>query len=210
MVDIETCRELRDKFNISSWAIWSDRFPKRGCVEEYPDNLVEFIEDKVDELRPEVVFLGLNPSTDTQEEQEGRYTNFHSPSLEHRDGDLRITVEESRFTGAYMTDLSAEPTPDSGEIGSDDIDILPLNDQFELLGEDHFRVICFGRKVFELLKGHWDISHEELEESIRWFRPPVEKWTADFYSVYHYSQPDGSYTEKLRDQLEHLQTSELP
>lgn len=210
MVDIETCQKLRDEYNTSSWAVWSDRFPKRGCIEENPDELVDFLEDKANELRPDVVFLALNPSTDTQEEQEGRYTNFHSPSLEHRDVDLRIAIEESGLTGGYMTDLSAEPTPNAEGIGPEDIEIQALHDQFKLLGEGHFRVICFGRRVFNLLKSQWDISHKELDESIWWFRGPFEEWTADFYSVYHYSQQDGSYTEKLRDQLDHIQTSKLP
>lgn len=209
MVDLQTCRAVRERFETASWALWSDRFPKRGCVEEDPAELVQFIEDNRHRLKRDVVFLGLNPSTDSQEEEEGMYTNFHSPKLQHRDVDLRIVIEENDLEGAYMTDVTTKPTPDSGEISDEDIDIDDLIEQFEILDRDAFDIVCFGRRVFNLLKGRWSIPHEELKHNIWSFSSPVDQVDADFYSVYHYSQPDGRYTDKLRIQLRYLQSTEL-
>lgn len=209
MVTLETCRELRDGFETASWALWSDRFPKRGCVEEKPDELVQFIEDSRHRLKPDVVFLGLNPSTKTQEEVGGMYTNFHSPKLQHRDVDLRIAIEENDLERAYMTDITTKPTADSGDISEEDIDSGALIEQFEIMDSDEFDVICFGRRVFNLLKDRWSTSHEELKHNIWSFASPVDQVDAEFYSVYHYSQPDGRYTDKLRTQLRYLQSSEL-
>lgn len=209
MVDLDTCRKLRRNFETSSWALWSDRFPRRGCVEADPDELVEFIENNVDKLQPEVVFLGLNPSTKEQEQHDGRYTNFHSPKLQHRDVDLRISVEENGFVGAYMTDLTTKPTPNSDEIDKDDVEVQSLIRQFEILGRDDYHVICFGRRVSNLLKDLWGVSHKELDHDVWSFSSPIDQINAQFYSVYHYSQPDGTYTDKLRNQLRHLQNCDL-
>lgn len=209
MSDTIDLEGIREGFTTSSWALWSDRYPKRGCIEEDPGELIDYIEGRTESLRPEVVFLGLNPSTKAQSEAPGTYSNFHSPSLAHRDCDLRIIAEETGLEGSYMTDLSEKATPDSSEIDASSIDTGELMDQLERLGQDHYHLICFGRSTYNLLRKACCGSDEGLDESIETFSFTDRGIMSDVYSVYHYSQQDGQYTEALRDQLAYLSTDRI-
>lgn len=201
--------QLRKGFATSSWALWSDRYPKRGCIEEDSTELIDYIEERTESLRPEVVFLGLNPSTEALSEAPETYSNFHSPSLAHRDSDLRIIVEETGLEGSYMTDISEKATPDSSEIDATSIDTEQLMEQLEWLDQEHYHLICFGRTTYNLLRRAYSANDEELAESMRTFSFTDRGSAADVYSVYHYSQQDGQYTEALRDQLAYLSTDRI-
>ena len=44
----EEVEELQERFPGSSWAIWSERFPADGCVEEDTSQLTKFIHTNCD------------------------------------------------------------------------------------------------------------------------------------------------------------------
>ena len=90
MISAHKLIEIGEKYGeYSSWAIWN------------PDDIrdTSLIEQNSHELRTDVVMVGLNVSADIS----GRWwTNFHAG---RNDPKLRMAFNESRFRGAYMTDI---------------------------------------------------------------------------------------------------------
>ena len=73
----------------SSWAIWN------------PDDIrdTSLISQNRDELKTDVVMVGLNISADISGQW---WTNFHAG---RNDPKLRLAFNDSRFRGSYMTDI---------------------------------------------------------------------------------------------------------
>lgn len=203
MVDEQTVERLQETYPRTSWAIWSEGFPKRGCIEEDESQFVQYVTSQRHRLRPNIVFLGLNPST----EQPRNFQNFHSTSLRHADKDLRIVIEESGLEGGFMTDCSDTVEPDADELDLDSGFLEPLFDQFEILPAEQFTVICFGRQAFHEVSAVIEKPVEELAEGVRRVVEHREHIEVSFYSVYHYSQHiSPKYLEQLRDQLRYITT----
>lgn len=204
-MDTGTLRTLKDEYPTSSWALWSPEFPDDGCAEEDSTALYEFITRNRDRLRPSVVLLSLNPSTELPED----YRNFHSTDPKHRNDQFRDLVEEAGLEGAYMTDLvervidheseNVEPTP---------ADVDTLLEQLELLDRERYHIICFHEKVFQALLEASDSAPRELPHDIRAFSCTEDGRRIDCYRVWFHANW-GANKEKipaLREQLAFIQS----
>lgn len=202
MVNQETLDRLRDDFPTSSWAIWSDNFPKRTSIEaaNAGAKFADFIEDHASKLRPDIVFLGLNPST----EEPGNFTNFHSVEARHQDAWLRVFIEEAGLDGAYMTDLSCKVEGQAADVTFDGDPTDYLGKQLERIDEESYDVICFGRKTYRAARSPSATDVEDMKHGIEKCHTELRGHQVTLYSVYHFSQFNPDYLEKLRDQLEYL------
>ena len=202
MVDLDVLRWLRVEFATASWAFWSVDYPRRGCIEEDPARLVEFIEARAHRLKPWVVLLDLKG----QRPRPDDFGNFHSTSARDHDFALRIFVEEAGLDGAFMTTLSAPAVIEAGGAPSADY----LLRQLDLLYEDHYHVICFGTRTFDAVRSRFDGTASTVEGGVTRYSTEAEQYAIDFYAVYHYGQPTGEHVERLRDQLVALADGPIP
>lgn len=204
-VDGEVVTTVADRFPWASWAIWDDAFPDGECIEQRPEQLVDFVSEHVDHLTPDVVFLGLNRSDDLAEP----FQNFHAPTRRHYDYRLKEFVQDGdldRLHGAYMTDLVDEVSPESNEVTVTDADADVLLEQLRLFGEREYQVICFGNKPFDGLTDYFDADAATQPPQIKYARAEVGELTLHLYRVWFYGLY-GIYQDKveiLRRQLQHL------
>lgn len=202
-MDDSTLEQISRNHSTASWAIWSESFPRRDSVEALDDKnrLVEFVKKRSEDLRPDLILVGLNPST----EKPRMYSNFHSIKARHQDAWLRVFVEESDLEGAYMTDISGGVHQRGEDVSFNNEPIQEFSEQLHRLGPDSFDIICWGRKAYNFLKQYSTGPESELKHSI--FKTPVEieNIAATVYSVYHYSQVNPDNLETLREQLQFLE-----
>jgi hypothetical protein len=202
-MDVNTLATLKDEYPTSSWALWSSEFPNEGCIEEDPSALYEFIKDNREQLRPSVVLLSLNPSTELPSE----YQNFHSAEPKHRNDQFRDFVEEADLEGAYMSDLVEKVVdPDSENVDPSEADAENLFEQLNLLGQDSYHVLCFHEKVFQMLMQYCNSSSRELDHDIRAFRAVRDDIRLECYRVWFHANW-GANRDKipaLREQLTFL------
>ena len=202
-MDVSTLETLKDEYPTSSWALWSSDFPSEGCIEESPGRLYEFIKRNQDRLRPSIVLLSLNPSTQLPSD----YQNFHSTEPKHRNDQFRDFVEDADLGGAYMTDLverivdansgNVDPTPD---------DVEHFFEQLDLLDQETYHILCFHEKVFQTLMNYYDSRERELDHDIRAFRAVQDGVRLECYRVWFHANW-GANRDKipaLRNQLTFL------
>ena len=202
-MDVSTLETLKDEYPTSSWALWSSDFPGAGCVEENPAEFYEFIKRNRDRLRPSIVLLSLNPSTQLPSD----YQNFHSTDPKHRNDQFRDLVEEAGLEGAYMTDLVERVVDaDSGNVDPIPDDVEHFLRQLNLLGQETYHVLCFHEKVFQTLKEYCDSRSRELDHDIRAFRGVQDGVRLVCYRVWFHANW-GANRDKipaLREQLTFL------
>jgi hypothetical protein len=204
-IDGEVITTVADRFPWASWAIWDDVFPDGECIEQHPERLIDFVSEHVDQLTPDVVFLGLNRADDLVEP----FQNFHAPTRKHYDYRLKEFVQDGdldRLHGAYMTDLVDEVNPESTEVEVTDADADVLLEQLRLFGEREYHVICFGNKPFDGLTAYFDAAATTQPPEIKYARTEVGDLTLHLYRVWFY----GLYgihqdkVETLQRQLQHI------
>jgi hypothetical protein len=175
----------------ASWAVWA---PPSGAPKTNMGNL-EVLDEKanptlLETLNPGVVMVALNFSRGIPSEP---FRNFHDPSASANDFKIRYAFRDTRFWGAYMTDIiKGFVEPVSGilltylrrhpEVVSDHVRAL----RTELLDLSHSKplILAFGGAAYALL---------------------VKNLCADGYSflvpLTHYSHRISK--EKYRDKVHH-------
>lgn len=168
-----TLTALRSPTN--SWALWDETFPKTGCLCETPARIVQFLTNSAADLRPDVVFVGYNP-TRAPGQLAHPFQSFHLPSSLSRygrDGRLKRLVQDdltyslrgrgvpNRLAGAFITDVY----PDSPGSSVKDTEVQDRGDQHAsfleklctLLADPYFpeprtlTLIAFGRSAWTSL-----------------------------------------------------------
>ena len=93
--------------NFASWGNW-----KKRTSDSKTSNL-EFSDELLQGLQPNIVFCGLNVSTDVEP---GNWNNFHKKG-DDGNSNLRDSIIGTRLRGAYLTDLiKFYPETDSREV----------------------------------------------------------------------------------------------
>lgn len=205
-MDDPTLATLRDEYPTASWALWSSNFPDEGCLEEDPAEFYEFVQRNRDRLRPSVVLLSLNPST----ELPSKYRNFHSTDPKHRNDQFRDLVENAGLEGAYMTDL-VERVVDakSKNVEPTRTDVDTLFEQLELLDQDQYYILCFHRKVFQALKNTFDATARTIPHEIKTFTTFQRDLRLRCYRVWFHANW-GANKDKipaLQDQMSFLRSN---
>lgn len=205
MVSRQTVTEFRDRYPWGSWAVWDDEFPEGDCVEKKPDEVAEFIVDQSEDLRTDVVMLGLNRA----ENLPAPFVNFHSPSGKHYDHRLKEFIQDgglTRLQGAYMTDLVDEVDPDSYNVTVTEDDAQLFEDQLSQLGEGEIHVICFGNKPFQGLIDYYDVAESSIEPEIRYASVDRGEYALHLYRVWFYGLYGANHSKvkTVEKQLRHL------
>ncbi len=201
----ETLSTIAEQYPWASWAVWDEEFPDGDCVEEHPEQLVEFVRKHTEALRPEVVLVGLNRSGDLP----APFSNFHAPTRKHYDYRLKEFIQDgdlNRFRGAYMTDLVDEVDPDSHGVNITETDAAVLLEQLRLLGESEYHVVCFGNKPFDGLVDYFDAEVSTRPPELKCSTVETEGLTLRLYRVWFYGLY-GALQDKvdiLRRQLQEL------
>lgn len=205
MVSEQTVVTFRNHYPWASWAVWDDEFPDGNCVEKSPANVADFIVEHSNDLRTDVVMLGLNRSEDLP----APFVNFHSPSRNHYDYRLKEFIQDgglTRLQGAYMTDLVDQVDPNSSTITVTEDDAQLFEEQLDYLAEDEFHVICFGNKPFQGLIDYFDLTESAFEPEIEYASWSRGDFDLHLYRIWFYGLY-GALQSKVKivgKQLEHL------
>jgi len=179
-----TIDEIKDKYgHMSSFAIWKkidkSQKPKYGVGDiSYFDNVEKL------NINRNIILVGLNLSG--KGSIDNPFSNFHNPKSSSHDYKIRFAIQDSIFSGAYMTDI----IKDYEEVMSGKVmkyinsnpNVKKENiDSFEIelkdIGAKNPIIIVFGNDCFRILN--------ELKEKYKIFKVP------------HYSSCISK--EKLRD-----------
>lgn len=199
-------------FASTSWALWSDQFDAAGCVEANRAQILPFMQEHIQQLRTEVVFLGLNRSQGNLVEDFHPFFNFHT--VPHRgDRTLKDYLQNhhlANLTGGYMTDLnSIEVNANGNQVNADRNDFNIFTQQLNILASRTFTIVCFGGRVFRQLLGFLNLKQSDaagLPHNILHVRTVWNQIQLDIHRVHHYS--DRGYNHyhvlQLAAQLGHL------
>lgn len=198
VIKIEQLEKLKD-YETASWAIWSEEFPEKGCIERRPKKIYQFIRDEINKLNPNVVLLSLNPSAVLC----SPFANFHSVERRHNDHILKKYIQDDNLKnikGAYMTDLVEEPNPDSEEIEPEEEDIKHFLEQLNILGRKRYLVICFTGKTFNTLRKYFGKRSKRMDHGMKTFSTGWDGKYVEFYQVWFYGIW-GKYQKEKRKEL---------
>jgi len=205
MIKIEQFEELSN-CPTSSWAIWTDKFNKKGCIEGEPGQPKNYFIKNLFVLKNNIILLGLNPSEFTEnrkkledkkcinlsESNENLMRNFHT--VGHRgDNCLKETIcNLNNIQGAYMTDLAAVIKTDSNKVIIRDEDIEIFKQKLEILGANNFHVICFGDKTFYAIFNYFKnkgtkIKIEINDFAVKEYSTCLDEKNIKLYGILHYS-----------------------
>ena len=207
-MDVSRLETLKDEYPTSSWALWSSDFPESGCLEENPAEFYEFVKRNRNRLRPSIVLLSLNPSTQLPSD----YQNFHSTEPKHRNDQFRDLVEDAGLEGAYMTDLVERVVDaDSGNVDPTPDDVEHFLRQLDLLDQESYHTLCFHEKVFQTLMEYCDSRSRELDHDIRAFRAVQDGVRLECYRVWFHANWGWNRDKipALREQLTFLSSEAI-
>ncbi|MFL6230347.1 MAG: hypothetical protein ACJ741_16365 [Pyrinomonadaceae bacterium] len=197
------------EFTSASWAIWSNEFNQLNCLEAQPQNILPFILRNTDRLNPAVVFLGLNRSRSGASYS---FQNFHA--MRHTgDFTLKRYIQEGNpvnLRGGFMTDINArDVSPTGSDVAVSVEDVEHFKEQFQVLDQSSFKVICFGNQAFSALVNGLGCERKELlclDASVLMLRSRLLGRTLDIFRVWHYSNRgyNSKNVAELKQQLAYL------
>ena len=105
MMDLEKFNFIKKKYgHVASWAIWKEvgETPKSNMGDL---NILDPQQNPnlLSQLKPDVVFVGLNTSRDISDTSP--FSNFHSSSRYAQDYKIRFALKDTELWGGYMTDI---------------------------------------------------------------------------------------------------------
>jgi hypothetical protein len=162
VVNRETFDVIKKKHSAyASWAMWAEPIDTAksnvGVLSVLDPNLNPTL---LQQLRPDVVMLGLNLSRSTPGRPLG---NFHDGTTKSQDYKIRYAFAGTPYYGAYMTDLIKDTVMlKSGHLRSHiagnqvlvSRNVHRLLEEFDDLGCASPTVITFGRDAYELALKH--------------------------------------------------------
>ena len=144
--------EIKTKYgHVGSWAVWREKSRKEKSNVGDLTIFENFISN------PNIVFVGLNISKKITEP----YGNFHSTSPKAHDYKIRYALNDTQFTGAYMTDIIKDFEE---KVSGNVVKYLKNNplflqenlDEFEkelqFIGSNDPVIIAFGNDCYKILK----------------------------------------------------------
>ncbi len=160
MMDLEKFNFIKKEYGTcSSWAIWKK-------VGETPKSNMEDLNildpqqnpNLLSELKPNVVFVGLNTSKDISGLEP--FSNFHPTNPFANDYKTRYALKDTELWGGYMTDIIKHYPELHGQDvmgflnGNPDVEkknIETFREELKDLGTENRTIIAFGNDVFSIL-----------------------------------------------------------
>ncbi|MEX0660358.1 MAG: hypothetical protein WEA58_10785 [Balneolaceae bacterium] len=176
--------------NINAWAVWENETMKMPHISSSGI-------DK--QLKPQIIFLGLNPSKSLT-----KIRNFHSDSV----GDKRLKKaiqgrdfrdpKLSNLAGGFMTDLTDKIESDSSKVDLKGHSFQNIEDVLKRFGKNHYHMICFGGKTYEMVK-NWLLNQKTENCDVSKCQVVKKPYEITLYKVMHYSYRFGE--NKVGEQL---------
>ena len=168
MINKELYLKIQEKYgDVGSWAVWDEEgeMPKSNM-----GNMDIFDLDKnpnlLNELRNDVVMIGLNFSRPVNFTKP--YQNFHDRSPYANDFKIRYAFNNTRYYGAYMTDVIKNTVIKSSQNMRSYINKNPkitkeniayLREELEDLEAHQPLILAFGVDAYELLNDNLNKNH---------------------------------------------------
>lgn len=195
MITLEEFNKIKVKYGkCSSWAIWkSEGDTPKSNIEEL--SVLDPAKNKklLSELRPNVIFVGLNLSRGDIEED---FRNFHSNNPYATDFKIRYAFKKSPYWGGYMTDIiKGCVEKKSGKVEK----YLRENREFERqnvkdfcqelndIGANNPTLIAFGNATHGILKRNFKILKRKLNNQFKILiidHYASSKWNKENYRDY--------------------------
>lgn len=171
MIAKEKFELIKEKYGyVASWAVWvdADEKPKSniGDLGVFDINKNPHL---LEQLKPEVVMVGLNFARTVEKKIFG---NFHDPSPYGQDYKIRYAFQNTKYYGAYMTDIIKDLVLlEAGNVVSH----LKNNPEFEKQNIELFRkeladlgavnplLIAFGNDAFNVLNKYFTDTYEIIK-----------------------------------------------
>jgi CxxC motif-containing protein len=160
-----------------TWAIW--KIPKNLQTKDEIEDITMFDnpnENLLNELKPNIILCGLNLSNQVVKQ----YTNFHSKGHDYK---IRQAVIDTKFWGAYMTDIIKNKI----EIKSEKVmaylknnpevekeNIINFIKELQNIKSENPIIVAFGEKVYKILNRNINLIQKFFS-------------TCRIYQVTHYS-----------------------
>jgi len=160
MMDLEKFNFIRQKYGqVASWAVWEEQ----GETAMYNMGDLNILDPQqnpnvLSELKPDVVFVGLNVSRDIADFEP--FSNFHPTYSRAQDYKTRFALQDTELWGGYMTDIIKDyPELNGQNVMSflrDNPDVEEKNietfrEELKDLGTENRTIIAFGNDVFRIL-----------------------------------------------------------
>ena len=175
MITLEKFNDIKVKYGkCSSWAIWADQGKKaKSNIGELSVLDPAINKDLLSQLKPNVIFVGLNLSSGEIKED---FENFHSRNPNKMDFKIRFAFKDSPYWGGYMTDLI------KGCVEKESVKVkqyLRKNKEYERqnvkkflqelddIGARNPTLIAFGKVTHEVLKGNSEIQERILNGQLK-------------------------------------------
>jgi hypothetical protein len=160
-MDIEKFNFIKQKYGyLASWAIWKEQgnHPPMFNIGDLSVLDPQQNPNLLSQLKPDVVFVGLNTSTDINDL--GPFSNFHSSSPHAQDYKIRFALKDTELWGAYMTDIIKDYPELHGQtvvnylnanpdVEEKNIDIF--REELKDLGTENPTIIAFGNAAHSIL-----------------------------------------------------------
>mgnify|MGYP001211022527 CR=1 FL=1 len=188
-------KDINKYENYGSWALWSrinkNKYEKGKDRTKGIADITIFKENIKDLINTDIAFVGLNCS----KEIVNKYENFHSS---WQDGRIRYAIQDTIFSGAYMTDIIKYTESNSVKVNKylkDNPDVKKKNIELlehELQNIGVKTIIAFGNKAYDLIKKEQEINMKFKK--------------CEIYKVIHFSNQQKNGHIKLKNDIENLQT----
>jgi hypothetical protein len=192
-MDLEKFNFIRQKYGqVASWAVWEEQ----GETAMYNMGDLNILDPQqnpnvLSELKPDVVFVGLNVSRDIADFEP--FSNFHPTYFRAQDYKTRFALQDTELWGGYMTDIIKDHVgKNANEVknylrdntGVEEKNIETFRKELKDLGTENPTIIAFGDDAHNILIRH--LNNEFL-----------------IYMVTHYSYR-GLTKEDFRDEIKSL------
>ena len=161
MMDLEKFEVIKKKYrHVASWAIWKEQGNNLPLFNMGDLNVLDPQQnpDVLSELKPDVVFVGLNTSRNINDSPP--FSNFHPTYSRAQDYKTRFALKDTELWGGYMTDIIKDYPELHGQnvvrFLGDNPDVEKKNietfrEELKDLGTENRTIIAFGNDVFSIL-----------------------------------------------------------
>lgn len=147
---------------VASWAAWE----KSGEKPKSNISNIDIFDIKknpslLNILKTDVVMVALNFARTV--EMNELFLNFHDKNPHGQDYKIRFAFEETRFYGAYMTDIIKDfPTKSSRDVlkhlrNNPEVieqQIKNFREELQFIGSENPTILAFGRDTYNILKNN--------------------------------------------------------
>ena len=160
-MDIEKFEFIKAKYKFcASWAIWKEQGNNPPMFNIGNLSVLDPQQNPnlLSQLKPDVVFVGLNTSIDITNLEP--FSNFHPTSPHAQDYKTRFALKDTELWGGYMTDIIKDHVELQGqtvvnylnanpEVEEKNIEIF--RDELKDLGSENPTIIAFGNAAHNIL-----------------------------------------------------------